>query len=575
MIRPITCLLTLAVLPLFADRSLADPPEPVVVDAVTDRYRPISLDQEKLGGLLASRLRANSEGYLEHVDDHNAPPDSKGLGGPREEGSIQQPGRALEAMAKAYEYRHDEHLRAVMQSVEKLVVASLTPEKAAGDRHELLVRKYDLLGLLAYYHVTTDESALDAATRAGKALLRSFPKGSAYEHPAILIEPFVLLYRYTEDGQYLDFCRSAADAWIQSEGKQADATFESLSALHDLVDLYRITGDESYFRSITASWLDVRNRRLSLTGAPVLSKASTAGDDKEESGTCATVSWIQLTLDLLRVTGEAQYGEQLERTIYNQLLAGQDGMTGVVLESAPLNGSKQPASTSDACGSNEALGVSLIPAAVWGRYGNGIAIVLYSAGRATFQLSHRRGTVQVYSEAVFPERGDFLLHVEPAHNLRFPVRLRVPEWTNSFVADIGGSHLIGKPGDFLTINREWRRGDTVKISMDMTVRTIDGSPTYPDEIALQRGPQVLALSQVFNPQLKDLADAAVTAGAMSRVQLLPAGAKLPANWPGEQAYTIAGEYRGKPQELILAPFADAKTYRVWLRKPSASSGAMN
>ena len=39
---------------------------------------------------------------------------------------------------------------------------------------------------------------------------------------------------------------------------------------------------------------------------------------------CATVTWLQLTWQLLRLTGEAQYAEQLEHTVYNALLGAQD-----------------------------------------------------------------------------------------------------------------------------------------------------------------------------------------------------------------------------------------------------------
>lgn len=564
------CLLTLAALPLFAD-----PPQSAIIDAVTDRYRPILFDQEKLGGLLANRMRANSEGYLEHVLGPNSTasktPATQDLEPPPE------PGRVLEAIANAFQYRHDDHLKAVMQQLEKLVIAAQPRDTAAADSPQLLIRKNDVLGLLAYYQATGDDNALDAARRFGDSLIRSFPKTAAhsqYLHAATLIEGLVSLYRYTEDEHYLDFCKSAADAWLQAKDTHNDPSSENLAALHGLVELYRITGDESYFRAVTAAWLEIRNRWLSLSGTPLSNgELSVASDDKNAGDACATLSWVQLTIDLLRVTGDAQYADQLEHTIYNELLAGEDATTGSIFAPAPLNGSKQPASPSDPCLSSEAQAVALLPSAVWGRFGNGIAIVLYSAGRATFQLSHRRGTVQIYSEAAFPESGDFLLHVEPTHNLRFPLRLRVPEWTSQFVVEIRGSHLIGKPGDFLTINREWHRGDTLKVSMDMTVRVIDGAPAYPGTVAIERGPQILALSRALNGRIKELEAATVLASDASRPRLGPVAANLPLSWPGEQAYTVAGEYEGRPENLILVPFADAKTYRVWLKRLAASTGA--
>ncbi len=571
-------------LALSADRLFADPPLPVVVDAVTDRFRPLPFDQEKLAGLLAGRLRANSEGYLEHIDDQLFMHSSEtGLGEPGAAGFGEQAGRFLEASANAYEFRPDEQLRVVMDRVAKQVIAAQTSGRhlaghTAGEpweTHDLLVHKYDLLGLLAYYRVSDDENALAAARKIGDLLLRVSAKSSAgrseYRRTTTLVEPLVALYRYTEESRYLDLCRVAAEAWLQSKETHGDPTSENLSDLHGLIELYRVTGDESYFRPVSAAWTEVRNNWLSLTGNPLSNGGGSTADESKNGGdACATLAWIQLTLNLLRITGDAQYAEQLEHTIYNQLFAAQDPNTGAILASVPLNGSKQAAPHSDPCVSSEAQGMALIPSAVWGRYGNGIAVVLYNAGRATFKLS-RRGTVQLYSEAAFPESGDFLLHVEPAHNIRFPLRLRVPEWTSKFAVEIGGSHLIGRPGDFLTLNREWKPGDTVKISIDMTVRVVSGSPDYPDQIAIERGPQVLALASALNPQLKELAEVSLIAEDGSRPKLAPLAGKLPSNWQGDQAYTTAGAYQGKSQQLVLAPFADAKTYRVWLKRPSAST----
>lgn len=555
----------------------------MVVDAVTDRYRPLPFDQEKLVGLIARRLRANSEGYLEHVDRQLAPTTAHAAVTP-ERSFGEQAGKFLEASANAYEYRHDERLKAVMDRVDKEVIAAQSTHQHLGYHlgdvdsrsRDLVVHKYDLLGLLAYYRVTQSEESLAAARKIGELLVTTFSKdstdGAGRADAASLIEPLVALYAYTEESHYLDLCRSAAEAWLKSRGRHSETTAENLSILHGLIELYRVTGDESYFRDIPATWMQVRSSGLSLAGSPLSSgesRGASAGKNPEDA--CATLAWIQLTLNLLRITGEPQYAEQLEQTFYNGVFAAQDANTGAILSPAPLNGTKQPAPNADPCVSSQAQSITLAPAAVWGRYGNGIAVLLYNAGRATFQL-RRRGAVQLYSEANFPESGDFLLHVEPAHNMHFPLRLRVPEWTNRFTVDIGGSHLNGKPGDYLTLNREWRPGDTIKISIDMTPRVIS-SPESPDQIAVQRGPQVLALSKALNPQLKDLAEAAIPAGGGSETKLPSFSGRLPMNWPGDQAYDVMGEYGGKSQPFVLTPFADARSYRVWLKGASASSGA--
>lgn len=573
LIRSTVWLLTIVVPPVFADR-----PQPVTVNAIPDRYRPLSFDQEKLAGILAERIRATIEGYLERAGD-------KGLLAEAQTGEADdsqlraiEAGTFLSAAANAYEYSHDPNLKAVMDRLAKqLLNAQFSTGYLAryqdrgrwtsGDIHGY---RCDLLGLLAYYRVTGADDALAASERLGDLLVKTAKAPS----PAVtnLIEPLTSLYRYTGDSGYLDLAKSLAGTWLQAKPR-ITATYENLSELAGLIELYRTTGDEWYFRPAAAAWNDIESNHLTITGAPDAGH-SRARAQLESAATdiCATTAWIQLTLNLLRITGQAEYGNQLERTIYNQLFASEDPKTGNVFLNTPIDGVRSVASTIDACVAAEAEGLSLIPAAVWGRSANGIAIILYTPGRATFQL-RRRGAVQLYSEATFPDGGDILLHVEPSHPIQFPLRLRVPEWTTQFVADVAGSHWVGKPGEYLTITREWRRGDTVKIAMNMTARIINGGREREGEIAIQRGPQILALGKAVNPAIADLAQAGPLSTDLSELRTSAAESRFPANWAGNPAYMLPGEYNGKRQQLVLVPFADATDCKVWMRKPGAVSGA--
>jgi len=56
---------------------------------------------------------------------------------------------------------------------------------------------------------------------------------------------------------------------------------------------------------------------------------------------CVTVTWMQLSLQLLRLTGEAKYADELERSICNALLASQSPHTGEVSYFLPLNAGRR------------------------------------------------------------------------------------------------------------------------------------------------------------------------------------------------------------------------------------------
>ena len=536
--------LNLGLVLLIALPTFAAPPKPLVPNAVEDQYRPLPLDSQKLSGLLAQRMRANSEGFLEQQ--------TKDLTAYSQE----QAGSFLEAGSAAYDYTLDDRLKRIIDHLAGQITANVREHgKVQECGTEDSDCRYTLLGLIAHYRVTGNLQSLSAARQVADLFTNSNRGRST-----ALMEPMVYLYRYTSETRYLEFAKSTVITIIDPLTRAEAIRSEMLLAYLGGMQLYRATGNQGYLNQAVQFWQKEAATNLSITGSLGTSDSA----DKPYSD-CLTVEWLQLTLELLRVTGDAKYADQLEKTVYNQLLAAQDPHTGNLYSAVPTSGKKTWSAVPDLCALQEARGIALIPALVWGRYDNGIAMNFYTAGRATAVLRHRRGTIQLYSESTFPETGQVTLHVEPDHNILFPLRLRVPQWAGQFTADIDGSHLVGTPGTYLTISREWKRGDTVNIAMNLPVHSVTRKAGALSEIAVQRGPQVLVLGTRLNPELGDLSEAGL---AVSKADLTlgRSTAKLPSNWVLEQAYSIAGLYGGKPRDLTLVPFADAIDYRLWLRK---------
>jgi len=386
-----------------------------------------------------------------------------------------------------------------------------------------------------------------------------------------VLEPMVLLYRATGERRYLDFCYYITRAWDQPQGpkiirsldetgsvfKTANAkAYEMMSNLVGLAELYRLTGDRKLLDPVVAAWKDITAKRLYVTGTTSSSEHfrddfDLPGEEKSDVGEgCATVTWLQLNWQLLRLTGEAPYAQELERTIYNQLLGAQDPHNGDICYFTPLNGKKNPTPGINCCVSSEPRGISMIPQIAWGALDRGVAVELYTPGEVEI------AGVRLKSETRFPMDGTVMLTVGLERPRRFPLWLRVPSWTKEFAASVGGRKFAGRPGTYLKIEREWQSGDRIEIAMDMTVRLLDGGKSYPHAVAVARGPQVLAVEKSLNPAALD--EAAVSAGD---IRLEAAVDRLPEDWSGTQAYTIAeGGAR-----LTLVPFADAREYRVWLR----------
>lgn len=584
---------------------LAGVPQPVVSDKVADRFVPAPLDRQRIQGLLGRRMKVNLEGRLLRVDEpallegFQKPPGVHPWIG-------EHIGKFLDAASKTWAYTGDERLKTMLDRMARDLMATQLPDGYLGTYTESLrwtswdvwVHKYDLIGLLSYYQVSGYPPALESARKIGDLLANTFGTGpgqrdiiDAGTHVGMaatsVLEPMCMLYRHTGDERYLEFARYIVHAYNEPHGpkiirslnntgsvyRTANAkAYEMMSNLVGLLDLYRLTGDVTYLRPVEAAWTDITSKRLYITGTT--SAGEHFRDDFELPGEessnvgegCATVTWLQLNWQLLRLTGEARYADQLERTVYNQLLGAQNPHNGNICYFTPLVGRKRPGAGINCCVSSEPRGISMIPQMVWGTLEGGLAVLLYTAGEATVGV--RKGLdVNVAVKTDFPQEGQIAITLRPSGAARFPVFLRVPAWAGKFTASIKDQQLAGAAGQYLRIDRTWRAGDTIQIDMPMTVRVTPGGQSYPDYVAFERGPQVLALEASLNPQVPYLHRAAPATVDAARVRLDDASNKLPERWGGTQAWSVGGIAEGKALPLLLVPFSDAVDYRVWMVKP--------
>ena len=107
---------------------------------------------------------------------------------------------------------------------------------------------------------------------------------------------------------------------------------------------------------------------------------------------------------------------------------------------------------------------------------------------------HAGQTVQLRQETAYPESETTTLHVELERVSRFAIRLRVPAWARGAPVAINGEpHSVrAEPGDWATVEREWRTGDAVTFRLPMELRMAPIDRQHPDRAAILFGPTVLA-----------------------------------------------------------------------------------
>src|ERR1700736_2429925 len=515
-------------------------PQALIAERVPERYTSLPFEAQQLGGIFADRMRVNVEGRLLHIDEQAfVSPFANRDGSGHFDGAWvgEHAGKFLDAACNALRYNDHAGLRRIAGRVAKALVASQQADGYLGTYPatrrwagwDVWVHKYNLIGLLSYYELSADPAVLHACRAMGDLLARTFGDApgqrdiiSAGEHIGMaatsVLKPMCKLYRFAGNTRHLEFCKYVVRAYEQPHGPRIVSTllrsgsvyrtanaksYEMLSNFNGLVDLYRLTADRKLLDAVLRAWDDIVQHQLYRTGTVsamehfqpdgrLLSlQSSNVGE------TCATVTWLQLNWRLWRLTGEARFGQEIERTVYNHLLAAQDAKNGNISYYTSWVGQKEFTDAVLCCVSSGPRGISLIPQLVWGLAKDALVINLYTPGRARFEIDGV--PVEVISETAFPADGHVTLTINTRRATQFTVRLRVPEWTTTFGVKAGSRTLSGIPGQMLDVSQVWHGLSTLDIQMDMPTRMWPGAPTYAERVLLQRGPQVLALEQSLNP----------------------------------------------------------------------------
>lgn len=584
----------------------AQPAAPVVPDALN----PVDVGSVQLGGWLGKRVAVNEKNRLLEVDlepllaGYRKRPGSHPWIG-------EHIGKWLHAATLAWVNTKDPALKAKLDKAVTDLIACQEPDGYLGtylpDKRfglyegndwDVWSHKYCLIGLLTYYRYTNNRAALDTCRKVGDLLINTFGPGkksiiSAGTHVGMaatsVLEPIVLLYRASNDSRYLDFAKYIVAAYNEPNGPHVLATltatgkvnqtangkaYEMLSNLVGLCELYRATGDKQYLIPAVRGWDDVSANQLYITGTASYGEHFHKDHDLPNvpvasiGETCVTVTWIQLTEQLLRITGRPKYGDALEQSYYNHLAAAQrpDGKEWCYYTA--LEGTKPYGPGINCCVSSGPRGMAIIPrTAYYTRKGannsDTLFVNLLESSRAEMTIGGQK--VTVIQESAFPQEGRSRLRFVLSKPATFGVNVRGASWALPMTISAGTAKNARTEADWLVLRpRQWKNGDVVDIRFNLSAGFVMGNNTNWGNMALRYGPFVLACDAANTPWLSE--DAAPTFGpdAVRKLQLPPANER-----PG--ARTTVVDYDGKSQDIRLVPFAEAgttgKPYFVWLGTP--------
>ena len=468
-------------------------------------------------------------------------------------------GKWFTSAAMAYRYDADPRLRAKLDEAVTGLINTQTPDggittykpSAEFSNWDTWGRKYTLLGLLAYNELTGDAKALDAARRHADRILGYFGPGKADiatngwwngMAPSSILEPMVLLYRRTGDPRYLQFAEYIVGSWAEPKGpdlvnkalagtpvfkmfpgpdptKQgywsggSSKAYEMMSCYEGLIELYRVTGEPKYLDAARNVFASIRDTEITIIGSGSSWERWCNGRMRQaEPGvpewmeTCVTITWMKLGAQLLRMTGDSRYADEIERSAYNALLAAQTGDGSWWSHYDPLEGRREPAADQcqmhmSCCVANGPRGLMLLPELAVMGGASGPVVNFYEPGTATAPLASGKN-VRLDIKSDYPRPGIVEIAVHPGDTENFTLSLRIPDWSRTTKVEVNGQAVAGiQPGTYARLTRVYRRpGDQVRVKFDFTTRLVT-DPGGSGRVAVLRGPVVFAIDRrITQPQ---------------------------------------------------------------------------
>lgn len=429
------------------------------------------------------------------------------------------------------------------------------------EKHEDYCAGHLIEAAVAYFQTTGKRKLLDVAIRMADHIDATFRQANRHwvsGHEEIELA-LMKLYHLTGTDRYLKLAdwyleqrgRGFGKGALWGEGKdpgycqdnvpvkdQREIVGHAVRAMYlytGAADVAAVTGDTGYVSAMKTVWEDVVYRNMYVTGG-IGSSGDNEGFSKDYDlpnanaycETCASVGMVLWNQRMNRMTGESQYIDILERSLYNGALdglslSGDRFFYGNPLASSEINrvpgraGRREWFGTA-CCPSNIARLVASLGGYLYGASDRGVWINLFVASSTKVKVGGSDISLKVDSE--YPWSGKIKISVEPTSPTKTALHVRIPGWTHN-VAVPGGLYRYaesysGKPSvtlngkavsfrdekGYAVIEREWRRGDVVELDLPMPIRRVEARSEVEanrDRFALQRGPIVYCVEGTDNP----------------------------------------------------------------------------
>lgn len=327
-----------------------------------------------------------------------------------------------------------------------------------------------------------------------------------WDETYVLSENLFHVARVTGDQQYHDLAvhyllnREWFDPLARGENVLPEKhAYSYIIGLSSGAQAYLNLDDDKYLKSLENAWEFLKPQRYASggwgpeeqfvhLGQGKLAESLQTTDPHFETP-CGGFADLKLARYLIRFTGRPEYGDGLERTLYNTLLATRlpdsDGEYPYYSDYGSNADKEYYHKKWPCCSGTLVQAVAEYVLNAYFHDDDSLFVNLFVPSEVNWE--REGGNVVVAQETDYPATDATKLIVQDAGNGRFSMKLRIPAWAEGASLRVNGKQVAAQPGKLAEIERRWRSGDVVELNVPQPLYTLAIDTENPDLAALMRG----------------------------------------------------------------------------------------
>jgi DUF1680 family protein len=328
-----------------------------------------------------------------------------------------------------------------------------------------------------------------------------------------LSENLYRAYQATGDPRYKNF----GDVWhydnywslFNGSNPRPDYrhAYSHCNTLSSAAMTYAITSDPKYLDTIVKAHDWFQRTQVYATGGfgpdeQLMPPDGSLGDSLDtvsatfETG-CGSWAIFKLSRYLMSFTGQAKYGDWIEKMLYNGIGGGlplqPDGHTFYYSDYRVGGGTKvyREDQKWSCCSGTYPQGIADYHNLVYLHDNDGIYVNLFVPSEVSWK------GITLTQETEYPESQTSSITVRNANAVQFVLRVRIPSWCRGASFSVNGQRqsVSCNPGSWASLGRRWNSGDRVSIELPMELLYAPIDQQHPKRVALVYGPTVLVRRQ--------------------------------------------------------------------------------